>query len=130
MFGRLAWAEGEDLPFEDATFDATWSVGGFNYFSDHERALCEMRRVTRPGGPLVVADELPKLFRAGLGHLLGLPSFDAWWLERLGLDHDFVKMIFEFDVDLRALFERVWPRGKRHRIWHGLGYCLVETVDA
>ena len=37
MAGRLAWAEAEDLPFDDATFDACWSVGGFNYFSDHER---------------------------------------------------------------------------------------------
>ena len=31
MAGRLAWAEAEDLPFDDATFDASWSVGGFNY---------------------------------------------------------------------------------------------------
>ena len=69
--GRLAWAEAEGLPFADATFDACWSVGGFNYFRDHEAALREMRRVTRPGGPVVVADELPGLHRAGLGHLLG-----------------------------------------------------------
>jgi SAM-dependent methyltransferase len=129
MSGRLAWAEGEDLPFQDAAFDACWSVGGFNYFSDHERALREMRRVTRPGGQVVVADEIPKLFRAGLGHLLGIPSFDAWWLERLGLDRDFVNMVFAFDVDIAALFERVWPRAKRHRIWLGLGYCFVETVE-
>ena len=59
MAGRLAWAEAENLPFADATFDACWSVGGFNYFSDHEAALREMRRVTRPGGPVVVADEVP-----------------------------------------------------------------------
>src|SRR5262249_25299354 len=55
--GRLAWAEGEELPFDDATFDACWSVGGFNYYRDHEQALREMRRVTKPGGPVVVADE-------------------------------------------------------------------------
>ena len=67
--GRLAWAEAENLPFADATFDACWSVGGFNYYSDHEAALREMRRVTKPGGPVVVADEVPGLHRAGLGHL-------------------------------------------------------------
>jgi SAM-dependent methyltransferase len=127
MAHRLAWAEAEDLPFEDAIFDASWSVGGFNYYNDHERALREMRRVTRSGGPVVVADELPSLHRAGLGHLLGIPSFDAWWLRRLGLDRDFVKMVLEFDVDLPALFEQVWPRAIRHRIWHGLGYCRVDT---
>ena len=48
---RLAWAEAENLPFDDATFDACWSVGGFNYFNDHETALREMRRVTRPAAP-------------------------------------------------------------------------------
>src|SRR5262249_50636490 len=53
MAGKVAWAEAESLPFLDATFDVCWSVGGFNYFSDHERALREMRRVTKPGGPVV-----------------------------------------------------------------------------
>jgi SAM-dependent methyltransferase len=128
MSGRLAWAEGEDLPFDDATFDACWTVGGFNYFRDHERALREMRRVTKPGGPVVVADELPSLHRAGLGHLIGVPAIDAWWLKRLGLDAAFVDMVLEFDVDIRGLAEKVWPQATRHRIWHGLGYCLVETT--
>ena len=67
MAGRLARAEAESLPFDDATFDACWSIGGFNYFRDHEAALREMRRVTRPGGPVVVADEIPGLHRAGPG---------------------------------------------------------------
>ena len=127
MSGRLAWSEGEDLPFEDATFDACWSVGGFNYYNDHERAFREMRRVTKPGGVVVIADELPGLHRTGLGHLIGVRSLDAWWLRRLGLDRDFVDMVLDFKVDLPALFERVWPRALRHRIWHGLGYCVVET---
>jgi ubiquinone/menaquinone biosynthesis C-methylase UbiE len=130
MAGRLAWAQAEELPFDDATFDATWSVGGFNYYGDHERALREMRRVTKPGGPVVVADESPRLQRAGLGHLIGIPSFDAWWLRCLGLDRDFVKMVLDFDVDLPTLCERVWPQAQRHRIWHRLGYCLVETSAA
>ncbi len=103
MAGRLAWAEAEDLPFDDATFDACWSIGGFTYYRDHEAALREMRRVTRPGDPVVVADEIPGLHRAGLGHLLGVPSFDAWWLRLLGLDRDFVDMILKLDVNLREL---------------------------
>ena len=127
MAGHLALAEAENLPFADATFDACWSVGGFNYYSDHEAALHEMRRVTRPGGPVVVADEVPGLHRAGLGHLLGWPSFDAWWLGKLGLDREFVNMVLEFDVDLLDLTGRVWPKLARHRIWHGMGYCLVDT---
>ena len=45
----------------------------------------------------------------------------------LGLDREFVTMVLEFDVDLEALTSRVWPQAVRHRIWHGLGYCLVDT---
>jgi SAM-dependent methyltransferase len=130
MAGRLAWAEAENLPFADATFDACWSVGGFNYYSDHEAALREMRRVTKPGGLAVVADEVPGLHRAGLGHLLGWPSFDRWWLRKLGLDRDFIDMVLEFNVDLPELTSRVWPQLARHRIWHGLGYCLVNSCDS
>ena len=127
MAGRLAWAEAEDLPFDDATFDATWSIGGFNYYGDHERALREMRRVTKPGGPVVVADESPALHRAGLGHLIGMPSFDAWWLARLGLDRDFVEDGPELRRrPARALRTCLAP-GTAHRIWHRLGYCVVET---
>jgi SAM-dependent methyltransferase len=127
MAGRLALAEAECLPFDDATFDACWSIGGFTYYRDHEAALREMRRVTRPGAPVVVADEIHGLHRAGLGHLLGVPSFDAWWLRLLGLDRAFVDMVLEFDVDLVALTAKVWPDAARHRIWHGLGYCLVNS---
>jgi SAM-dependent methyltransferase len=126
MANHLAWAEAESLPFADATFDASYTVGGFNYFSDHEQALREMRRVTKAGGIVLVADEVPGLHRAGLGHLLGMPSLDAWWLRKLGLDRAFVKMVLEFNVDLTALASRVWPHHVRHRIWHGMGYCLVE----
>jgi SAM-dependent methyltransferase len=126
MAGHLAWAEAESLPFADATFDTSWSVGGFNYFSDHEQALREMRRVTKPGGPVVVADEATGLHHAGLGHLLGIPSLDAWWLGKLGLDREFVRMVLEFNVDLTGLASRVWPHHARYRIWHGMGYCLVE----
>jgi len=127
LTGHLAWAEAENLPFADATFDASWSIGGFNYYSDHEAALRELRRVTRPGGPVVVADEIPGLYRFGLGHLIGVPCFDAWWLRKLGLDREFVTMVLAFDVDLAALTSRVWPQAARHRIWHRLGYCLVDT---
>jgi SAM-dependent methyltransferase len=126
MAGRLAWAEAERLPFQDGTFDACYSIGGFTYFSDHAAALEEMRRVTRPGGPVVVADETPGLHRAGIGHLLGLPSLDRVWLRWLGLDPSFIDMVLGFDVDLKRLTSLAWPHAARFSIWTGLGYCLVD----
>ncbi len=126
MKGRLAWAEAERLPFPDATFDACYSIGGFTYFEDHAAALSEMRRVTRSAGLVVVADETPGMHRAGIGHLIGRPAIDKFWLRQLGLDAEFVDMVFQYDVDLPALTNRVWPDAARLPIWNRLGYCLIH----
>ena len=56
--GRVAFAAGDalNLPFRDGAFDAvTISFGLRNTHGAHE-ALAEMRRVTRPGGRLVVCE--------------------------------------------------------------------------
>jgi SAM-dependent methyltransferase len=126
MVGRLARAEAEALPFADDTFDACWTLGGFNYFADHDAALREMKRVTRPGGALVVADELPNLHRLGIGHLIGVKAIDAFWLRALGLDREFVEMVLNHDFDPDLLVRDAWPNAVRHSIWGGLGYCYVE----
>jgi len=126
---RLAWAEAEALPFPDNAFDGCFTIGGFTYFRDHEAALLEMRRVTRPGCPIVVADEIPGLHRAGLGHLIGWKAFDAYWLRGLGLDRAFVSMVFDHSLDIDALCQQAWPGAVRNRIWCGLGYCLVGSPE-
>lgn len=124
--GRLVRAEGESLPFADAVFDACWSLGGFNYFRDHVAALLEMKRVTRPGGTMIVADEVPHLHRFGIGHLVGLKSIDVFWLRALGLDRDFIQMVFEHHFDPDSLVFEHWPNVVKHSIWGGLGYCFVS----
>ena len=128
MAGRLAWAEGERLPYADRSFDACFTVGGFNYFGDHAAAIGEMRRVTRPGGILVVADEAPWLHRCGIGHLIGMPKIDAAWLRLLGLDREFVDMVLALRLDLDALFPPAegWQGSS---IWRGLGYCRWSSRD-
>ena len=60
-------------------------------------------------GPVVVADETPGMHRAGIGHLIGRPAIDRFWLRQLGLDAEFVDMVLQYDVDLRALDGQVWP---------------------
>jgi SAM-dependent methyltransferase len=127
--GRLSWAEAERLPHEDASFDACYTIGGFNYFGDHAQSIREMRRVTRPGGIIVVADEAPWLHRCGIGHLIGMPRIDAAWLRLLGLDREFVDMVLDLKIDLDTLFPPVegW---QAHSIWRGLGYCRWTQIES
>jgi len=48
--------DGTKLPFADATFDAVTISFGLRNIVDPVRGLAEMRRVTRPGGRLVVCE--------------------------------------------------------------------------
>jgi demethylmenaquinone methyltransferase / 2-methoxy-6-polyprenyl-1,4-benzoquinol methylase len=56
--GRVAFAAGDAtrLPFRDGTFDAVTISFGLRNVHGTRDALAEMRRVTRPGGRLVVCE--------------------------------------------------------------------------
>jgi demethylmenaquinone methyltransferase/2-methoxy-6-polyprenyl-1,4-benzoquinol methylase len=56
--GRLGWVAGNALrlPFRDGAFDAVTISFGLRNVADTGAALAEMRRVTRPGGRLVVCE--------------------------------------------------------------------------
>lgn len=55
---RITFQRGDatQLPFEDASFDATTISFGLRNVQRPERALAEMFRVTRPGGRIVVCE--------------------------------------------------------------------------
>jgi SAM-dependent methyltransferase len=124
----LALAEGERIPFADGAFDAVLSVGGFNFYSDPQTALKEMARVTRPGGRVVVADELPDLFEWGWGHLLGFPRLDDWLMRRFWLGPEFTDMVINTRLDVRAVARSALKQPVIHSIWRGLGYCIAGTL--
>ncbi|MBX3058684.1 MAG: methyltransferase domain-containing protein [Anaerolineae bacterium] len=44
-----------DLPFDDNTFDAVWSNGVLHATGNTERAIQEARRVTKPGGRIMIS---------------------------------------------------------------------------
>jgi demethylmenaquinone methyltransferase / 2-methoxy-6-polyprenyl-1,4-benzoquinol methylase len=56
--GQLGWVGGDAmrLPFRDEAFDAVTISFGLRNVADPGAALAEMRRVTRPGGRLVVCE--------------------------------------------------------------------------
>ena len=50
----------EALPFRDNAFEATFHIGGINFFGDQQAAIDEMIRVARPGTKIAIADENEK----------------------------------------------------------------------
>jgi SAM-dependent methyltransferase len=47
---RFEVGDAQALPYADASFDHTMALLVMNFIPDHEKAIGEMRRVTRPGG--------------------------------------------------------------------------------
>ena len=51
-------ASGEEIPFPDGSFHVVISNGVFNLIPDKEKALGEVLRVLKPGGRLMMADQV------------------------------------------------------------------------
>ncbi len=60
---KAVHASGQDLPFEDGTFDLTCCVAVIHHIADQDdvrATLVEMGRVTKPGGHVLVWDHNPR----------------------------------------------------------------------
>lgn len=64
-------ADVEELPFDDASFDAVVSTFGVMFAPDHARSAAEMARVCRPGGRIGLANWTPEGFIGQLFKTLG-----------------------------------------------------------
>jgi ubiquinone/menaquinone biosynthesis C-methylase UbiE len=131
----LVLGEAEDLPFQDGYFDAVLSIGGFNYFNNPELALREMARVVRPGGAIVISDEVPNLTDRIPGHRFGikrLKAFERWAVARLmHLGDAFTDIVEQHhDLDVESIGRKVLPDCRYELIWQGVGYVMVGTVPA
>lgn len=85
---RVVQASAEDLPFEDATFDAAMAVLTIHHWTDRARGVAEMRRVTR--GRIVfltfdpdfrgfwLTDYFPELVTLDEGQMPRLTEYSDW----------------------------------------------------
>ena len=108
-FGNVSFVEGDclALPFEPASFDLTATARTVHHLSRPELAVAEMTRVTRPGGRLLVVDQI-----ASVDPLEALAHNR---IERLR-DPSHVRVLS--DQDFRALFEANWLRLLRFELEH------------
>ena len=122
----LIVGEAESLPFPDATFDNIFSLGAINHVNDPGKALREMARVVKPDGLIVVADEVPDLPNRQIAHKLGLHKLQKWILARVFFLGKFSEVILEHtDLKIEPLVDQALRDWQIHRIWGGMGYCVV-----
>jgi SAM-dependent methyltransferase len=80
------FADAENLPFDDASFDAALSTFGVMFVPNPDRAAHEMLRVVRPGGKIGLANWTPQgfigeMFKIVAAHVpppVGVPSPLQW----------------------------------------------------
>lgn len=73
---RFEWADALSLPYDAGRFDAVTVGFGVRNLADLDRGLCEMARVLRPGGRLVVL-EITQPTRPPLS------TFFSLWFDRI-----------------------------------------------
>ena len=56
---HVAVGDGQQLPFEAASFDAAFSMFGLMFFPDRNRGFAELHRVLKPAGVAVVSSWAP-----------------------------------------------------------------------
>ncbi len=105
---RFQLADAEDLPFEDASFDAVVSTFGVMFTPDHDQAAAELMRVCRPGGTIGLANWTPdgfigQMFKTLGGHVAppaGVAS-PARWGDRDWIGQTFAGRAKEVTVAMR-----------------------------
>ncbi len=87
-------ADATKLPFDDGSFDLAGTLRTLHHAARPELILAELARVTRPGGHVVVADQLGPL-----------DPLEALALDRFERARDASHTRLLPDIDLRHLFE-------------------------
>lgn len=116
---RPAWfveGFGEQLPYQDASYDLVMVASALDHCADPARVLAEARRVLRPGGTLLLIQ--------GFDHEEGQPQPQGRsFLERLG------RLLADPRRLHRAIRQRLFHRGEPH-MHHFTRASLRAMVEA
>ncbi|NQW04670.1 MAG: methyltransferase domain-containing protein [Acidobacteria bacterium] len=129
---HLEVADGERLPFPDASFDLVFAHGVVQYTANDGGMVADIHRVLRPGGLAIFQGYnriswlhlLSKVMKTPLEHE------DAPVLKRYSAG-EFQGLLSPFDrVDL--VFERFPVKSRLHKGWKGMAFntCFVGTFNA
>jgi SAM-dependent methyltransferase len=128
----LRVADGEQLPFENGTFDLVFAHGVVQYTQDAPALVRECHRVLKPGGEAIFQvynriswlNALSKLMKVPLEHE------DAPVLRRYSAA-EFRALLGEFQ-DVRLVFERFPVKSRLHGGWKGILFntFFVGTFNA
>ena len=86
---RLLTGSAEALPRREGGFDKVCSVNTIYFWSRPAAVLSELARVTRQGGKLALAFQLPESVRSWPGHVHGFHAYGAEEVARLMEDAGF-----------------------------------------
>jgi ubiquinone/menaquinone biosynthesis C-methylase UbiE len=119
---RLEVADGEHLPFPDASFDLVFAHGVVQYTGNDAAMVAEIHRVLRPGGLAIFQaynrnswlNLLSKVMKTPLEHE------DAPVLKRYS-DTEFRRLVSVF-TDVRMVFERFPVKSRLHKGWKGMAF--------
>jgi SAM-dependent methyltransferase len=129
---RLDVADGEHLPYADASFDLVFAHGVVQYTGDDRAMVAEIHRVLRPGGLAVFQGynriswlhALSKVMKTPLEHE------DAPVLKRYSAG-EFRTLLSPFE-SVNLVFERFPVKSRLHKGWKGLAFntFFVGTFNA
>jgi SAM-dependent methyltransferase len=132
LHGDFRVANGEHLPFADASFDVVFAHGVVQYTADPRRLVDECRRVLTPGGEAIVQVYNRISWLNGLSRLMNV-----------GLEHEDAPVLLKFSIgefrrllsgfrDVRIVPERFPVKSRLHGGWKGTLFntFFVGTFNA
>ena len=137
---NFQFADAEDLPFADASFDAVVSTFGAMFCPDQDRTAAEMVRVCKSGGRIGLANWTPESFVGNLfktiGKYLPPPSgvkSPAIWGTRGWVEAAFAPAASKVNAESRRFMFRY--RSAQHfldtfRSYYGPVHKAFEALDA